>query len=109
MIITGAKEFLLNGNKNFIMRHYNIFTQVYTQSGQIEVVENCNGYTATNIGADIVTINGQVLFPGTVGSILGDSVSVGGNEGEIYKGRLDIAFAAITNPQLQIVQKYYIK
>lgn len=87
---------------------YNIFTQVYRASQQVDVVENCNGYTATNIGADIVTVNGQVLFPGTVGSILGDSRSVGGNEGEIFTGRIDIAFAALTNPQVEIVQKFYV-
>jgi len=89
-------------------RHYDVFTQVYNISGNVEVVEQCNGIVVTNIGADIVTVDGKILYPGTVGTSLGDSFTVGGNEGEIYRRKLIVvAFAATTGPAVEISQKYY--
>lgn len=61
----------------------------------------------TNTGLDTVTVNGMLLFPGPAGS-LGDSITIGGNEGEIYVGNIVVAFATLAGPSLQIVQKTLI-
>jgi hypothetical protein len=93
-----------------MLRKYDVFTAVYNRSATYEVVENCNAITFTNIGADIVTVDGKILYPGTVGTILGDSFSIGGNENEIYSRRLIVvAFVAgATAPALEVTQKYYV-
>jgi hypothetical protein len=69
----------------------------------------CNGYTATVIGSDAVLVNGQLLRPSlTPLTVTGDSVSVGGNRGEIYgKRRIRLQFLTAVAPQVQITQKYY--
>jgi hypothetical protein len=92
-----------------ILRNYNIATNIYTKSQFVRVVTNCNGYMATNIGDTIVTVNDMILYPGTPGTIIGDSRSVGGNEGEIYTGVIKISFSVPLGvlPQVEIVQKYY--
>lgn len=91
---------------------WNTVTASYTQSGKVSVVKGCNGYTATNIGDTAVTINGQVLFPSaTPATVLGDSMSVGGNLGEVLAAQqIDVVFAAApaVTPQVIIIQKFYI-
>lgn len=81
---------------------------IYTKSGYVDVVKLCNGFTATNIGADIVRINEAILYPVVPGTSLGDSRTFGGNEGEIYVGTIRVAFAAAVNPQVEIIQKFYV-
>ncbi len=72
-------------------------------------VENCNGFIAINTGDDPVTVNDTVLYPGTIGTINGDSKTVGGNMGEIFLGNISIRFAGIgANPIVTIEQKYYL-
>lgn len=89
---------------------YNITVNTYNQSGVIEIIPRCNGLTVTNIGDDTVTVKGMVLYPGTVGSILGDSRSIGGNANEIlYEKRLSISFAGVgVAPNIEVIQKYFI-
>lgn len=90
-------------------RKYNITTQIVQRSDWYDVDDLCNGFTVTNIGDTIVRFNDQILYPGTIGTSLGDSRSYGGNEGEIYKGQFKVQFVpGGTNPQLEIVQKVYI-
>ena len=97
-------------------RKYNDITQQYNTSRQIETEILCNSILVTNIGGDVVSVNGKLLLPGTLGSlsttsnILGDSYSLGGNEGEIYDKRtLVIVFAGTgANPLLEVTQKYYL-
>ena len=52
----------------------------------MDVQRPCNGFTATNTGDNIVTVNGAILYPGVPGTSLGDSRSFGGNENEEYAG-----------------------
>jgi len=79
------------------------------QSQYVKRANNCNGFTAINTGDDPVTVNDQILYPGIPGTTLGDSMSVGGNAGEIYLGQIKVTFSGIgANPQCQIVQKFYI-
>lgn len=85
--------------------------QIVTKSGFVDVVKLCNGFTVTNTGTDTVRVNDAVLFPGTFGSVLGDSRTFGGNEGEIYVGNIKISFTlpAGANPQVEIIQKFYVE
>jgi len=92
--------------KEFIL--FDDVTQVYTASGRYEVQPYCNSILFTNTGADIVRVNEKILYPGTVGSILGDTFGLGGNENEIYaKGAFTVIFASVVNPALEVTQKYY--
>jgi hypothetical protein len=90
---------------------YNWFPNTYNSSQQISVLDKCNSISFTNTGDETVTINGvKVLYPGTVGSILGDSFTIGGNYGEILsEKRISISFAGGgANPQIEIDQKVYV-
>jgi len=88
-----------------VFQKYNISVSVVTTSGFVDVMPNCNSWMVTNTGADTVEVNGMTLFPGTVGSILGDSKTIGGNQGEVYTGNIKVAFLTTVNPRLEIVQK----
>lgn len=91
-------------------RKYNIIPSIQTTSGVVEILPNCNGYIVTNTGDSIVTLKGAItLYPGTPGTNLGDSISIGGNDGEIItERRLQISFTAGgTAPAVQIIQKIY--
>lgn len=90
------------------LRKFDWTVNYYTASQTVEVLPNCNCLTITNTGADNVRVKGKILYPGTVGSILGDSISIGGNEGEIFnEKRLTISFETSVNPSVEIIQKYY--
>lgn len=92
-------------------RIYNDISQIVRQSIEIVVHQNCNGWTAVNQGADVVKINNIQLLPSSSPStITGDSVSIEGNEGEIYERlTLKVEFQTTTQPQLLIIQKIYAK
>lgn len=92
------------------MPEYNTETGIYTKSGYVDVMPKCNGYTFTNLGDAIAFVNDMVVYPSsTPATALGDSRSVGGNEGEVYKGILRVRFdVAGANPKLEIVQKFYL-
>lgn len=83
--------------------------QLYTTSQQITRVDNCNGFTATNMGDDPVRVNDQLLYPGVIGTNVGDSMVIGGNYGEVYMGRILISFEGTgANPSVSIIQKFYL-
>lgn len=79
----------------------------YTQGGFVTRQENCNGFIAINTGDAIVFVNDRILYPGVPGTSNGDSVTVGGNFGEIYTGNIKISFGAGANPQVTVEQKFY--
>lgn len=63
----------------------------------------CNGLTFFNTGAagSVCVVNG-VPLP------VGGSLSIGGNFGEIFKGRVPITFPNfVAGQQCTVVQKYY--
>lgn len=77
----------------------------------VDRVDNCNGYRATNTGDTIAWVDGQILYPGIPGTSLGDSVTVGGNFGEIFLGHIKVEFDTTgggTQPEIQIDQKFYV-
>jgi hypothetical protein len=91
------------------LRYNTTGAQLYTTNNFVRRVSNCNGFIAINTGDEIVTVNDHVLYPGTPGTINGDSISFGGNAGEIFLGNISVVFAGGgTNPQVAIDQKFYI-
>lgn len=93
-------------------RGYNMTVATYTGPKQVEVVDDCFAFMFTNIGDTIAFVNGMVVFPSsTPATSLGDSRSVSGHLMDLYKGKITVAFDAIapgTNPNLEIVQLFYV-
>jgi len=87
---------------------YNINAQEYSESQQIAVPDNCNGMTLINRGDGIVYVNNIPLSPNPTPGAAGEAVSIGGNVGEYYNGRLTVNFAAQTIPLLIVIFKYYV-
>lgn len=88
--------------------YYNTSQQHYAENASIVVDQLCNGYTVINIGTTVMAVNKIALNPGTAGTNNGESVSVGGNRGEIFAGRIDIAFTGGTGLCI-VLQKIYVK
>lgn len=87
---------------------YNITVQLYNLSQIIPVVRGCTGFMFTNVGDDAATINGMSIFPGTIGTVLGDSRSIGAHKNDVYKGIIKLSFAGVgANPSVEIVQVFY--
>ena len=86
---------------------YNTTTLEYRSLHSVSVDKLCNGFSVNNAGTTICTVNGEPLQPG-------DSKTVGGNVGEVYVGRIDLAFfvpdpapSSIVN-SAWVTQKYYV-
>lgn len=92
-------------NANFFP--YNIAVITIRQSLGLDIGENTNGYIFINTGTTIVTVNGVPLNPGVPGTNNGDNLNIGGNLGEIFKGRIDISFVTGVG-ELQVIQKFYV-
>jgi len=93
------------------LQRFDYIPMIIQESKWQNVEPFCNGWTVTNIGDVIVKVNDQIYYPGVIGVSLGDSRSFGGNEGEIYKGIIKVAFQVPpggVNPQIELVQKVYI-
>jgi hypothetical protein len=86
-------------------RFYNITTQDYNQQRSVNVVKGCNGFTVKNAGTSTVFVDGVPV-------LAKESLSVGGNEGEIYVGRIDITFGppapSPTTNSAWVIQKFYV-
>jgi len=90
---------------------WNIVVNRYSESKQLIVEKGCNSITITNLGDVIVRFNNLTLFPSaTPATVAGDSISLGGNLGEIYTGDMNLQFVlptAGTAPLVEIIQKFY--
>jgi len=88
-------------------RMYNSSTQDYSRQTSVVPDKLCNGVTVINKGNTIALWNGLPLVPG-------ESMTVGGNEGEVYIGRIDISFALpvpappVPINQAFVIQKFYV-
>lgn len=91
---------------------YNTSTQQYTQQHSVVVEKFCNGVTIINKGNTIAMWNGLPLFPD-------ESMTVGGNEGEVFIGRVDLSFRLPTAADgipipatpinsAWVIQKFYV-
>jgi hypothetical protein len=88
---------------------YSINVVDFVESGEFPNDGDINGYMIENVGNDSVVFEGKTLLPPPGVGIAGQSFSVGGNAGEIYKGRLRWQFANVgANPKIQITIKFYI-
>lgn len=89
-------------------KYYNISVQEYVANCEASIDSSTNGWTAQNLGDSIVWVNNIPLLPNTVAGQPGMSVSIGGNEGEIYTGRMPIRFnPGGVNPRVVIIFKVY--
>lgn len=89
---------------------YNALPQYYTNTQYVTIVKGCNGWSARNVGDDVVRINGIPLLPRLIPGTSGEAMSIGGNLGEAYDGLIQIVFAGLTaNPMVEIIQKYYLE
>jgi len=88
---------------------YNVIVQNFYSSDEVEVTGLCNGFTARNIGDTTAFINGVRLLPSLVAGQTGEVMQIGGNLGELYKGRIQLSFlGAGVAPNIEITQKFYI-
>lgn len=81
--------------------------------------ETCNSIVFTNedqAGQTIAVVNGKFLMPPTaaVANAVGESIAVGGNKGEFYRGRCDINFQNLDGtPSLvgkcSVTEKFYLE
>ena len=87
---------------------FNITQNLITRSQEVSVVRGCNSVQVINFGDAQVMFNGITLFPSaTPATVVGDTLSFGGNLGEIYKGNINIMFGAGVTPRAMIIQKFY--
>jgi hypothetical protein len=86
---------------------YNTAVQIYQVSAMLELDRYCNGIIIKNAGTTLLNFQGDVMQPG-------DSKTIGGNYGEIYRGRMDISFTVQPVPPAFIInmavvtQKFYV-
>jgi hypothetical protein len=95
-------------------RPYNMTVQVYTDNTYAPVAENCFAFMFTNVGDTTAKVKGMVIYPSTTPTTsLGDSRTVCGHKGDIFKGTIDILFeitvvpAIVTGRGVELVQLYY--
>lgn len=81
--------------------------------------ETCNSIVFTNedkAGQTVAVVNGKYLMPPAAGVAngVGESIAVGGNKGEFYRGRCDINFQNLDGTPSQVgrcsvVEKFYLE
>lgn len=83
--------------------------QDYVNGQRIAIFKNCNSITITNTGTATAVVDNITLYPGTVGTSLGDSVTIGGNQNEILTRKsIRLSFPApAAGQKISIIQKYY--
>jgi hypothetical protein len=89
---------------------YNISTVNYNSGGVITRDTPMNGFTVTNIGDTAAMVNGMLIGPAIPPAVVGDSISIGGNENEQFVGHLTLSFVIPlgANPLVEVVQKFFI-
>lgn len=92
-------------------RNWNFATEVYGPNQQVQVLPGCFAIMFTNIGDVPAEVGGMLLYPGVVGTSLGDSRSLGGHLMDLFKGRIQIKFlpSAGTQPLVELVQLFYLE
>lgn len=86
---------------------FNIIQETVNENASIVIEKYCNGFEVVNTGTTTCFVNGRPLYAGTPGTNNGDSLTVGGNRGEIFTGRLDISFATGAGNAI-VTQKIYL-
>lgn len=88
-------------------KYFNFLVNNYKINSPIVIDERCNAFTIINVGTTIAFYNGIPLNPGTPGTNNGESVSLGGHEGEIFRGRIDVSFVTASG-NVVVIQKIYL-
>lgn len=95
---------------------YNFITQEYYQNQAVNIIEDTNSIIAINQSrGGGVMVNGCYLNSSPLNinpgdRYAGETISIGGNQGEIVSGKLQIAFDPTTvDRRVIIIQKYFIK
>lgn len=89
---------------------YDYLVNLYNETQRVEVLPNCASITFTNTGDTVCRVDGMILYPGTPGASLGDSRTIGGNEGEILN-KIQVVLSFNTggaNPQIEIIQRILV-
>lgn len=86
------------------MRRYNTAQQDYQANASLLAVIGCNGFTVINTGTNTCFVNGVPV-------VAGNFYAVGGNEGEIYVGKIILTFAAqnAAGNDAWVVQKFFLE
>lgn len=87
---------------------FNFIYSTIILNSQVIIDELCNAYTIINLGTSICSVNGVPLNPGVPGTNNGESISQGGNKGELFRGRIDIAFINAGINNVMVIQKIYL-
>lgn len=83
------------------MQPFNFSAQIYVEPKNITIDPRCNNITAVNKGTTIIDFNGIPLSAN-------ESITVGGNAGEILQGKVSISFSGTGTSKAVIIQKYYL-
>lgn len=88
---------------------FNISVILYNTAQFVPVQKGCTGFMFTNVGDTIASVNEMIIYPGTPGTILGDSRSIGAHKNDVYQGNIQLKFIAPINalPSVEIVQVFY--
>ena len=94
-------------------RKYNTIVVTVTQSQNVPIPKDCNGYVAVNTGNTIFYVENFPLLPAPGPGLSGQSIGVAGNKDEIFVGNngslnVRVANPVGTNPVIYIVFKYYM-
>lgn len=94
------------------VRAWNMTANIYHESKQVVLLDNCFGFMFTNVGDVVAQVNGMTIFPNaTPLTALGDSRTVAAHREDIYLGNITLKFipGAGANPAVEIVQLYYLE
>lgn len=80
---------------------YNFYAQTYSQNTQVSIDQWTNGMTIRNTGTSMVLFQEEQIAPG-------ESIAIGGNFGEVIRGRLDLSFTGAGNNEAVIRFKFYV-
>lgn len=80
---------------------YNFSAQTYVQNTQVNIDQWCNGLTIKNTGTSMAIFQQEEMAPG-------ESIAIGGNFGEVIRGRLDLSFTGAGTNEVVVRQKFYI-
>lgn len=87
---------------------FNFSVQTIRTDNSIITDDYCNSVTVVNIGTTAAQFNGIPIAAPVAPGLLGESISIPGNKGEIYSGRIDISFPGAGNGVVLVIQKKYV-
>ena len=88
--------------------YYSKVISTFLTNGSLIIQPHCNAITIVNVGLTVALVDTAIpLNPGVPGVNNGESISFGGNLGEVFKGRIDISFP-VANGKVIVIQKVYL-